>query len=629
MCAAAFPLKAEELLAKQLAGPPEEFSAMQRPAIAEAPIMSKSAVVPMELSAKGSSWSTRLPAENGQLKFAVVNPGAAPLELSLQGPNGQQISASQMSARSKRSGIFEGGVNLPAEMYELNVAGDGEWQLNARGSSKTAGRALLILEGDPDDMLASWQANDSQKVKQPVLIAASLLSDADAGLVGPMAQRLGRLQQAKLSITAPNGDRSEVPMFDDGQHADGLAGDGVFGGRFLPKQAGNHLVQVVAHGRAAAGHAVLRTAEHVVPVLDSDLQLGAAGLSVSKSGEQRVQISLPVATAKNAGHFRTYAEVWGHNAAGEPVAVAWIGGMSALSKGQLTLNLDQRWLDRSGAGAPFELRNLRIEDPDHFVVLAKADSLALPLQRAASKAAGDIQIDDEMRQGPRPVAFDSAKGTGSRLLLVHGYCSGGVWPTSHFSNASTFLDANKSRSHDQFAQLIKSFGNTWNSYGVVAHSQGGAAALHLYTYYWSGLDNAGSGRLIQSVGTPYQGTNLAGILATLGSWFGVGCGTNDNLTYSGASSWLSGIPTSSRAKVNYYTTSFKSTNWWTNDYCNFATDLVLSDPEDGTTEKAKGQLSGAVNRGHTNGQCHTTGMRDPAQYKDSSRNATMNSNAAR
>jgi hypothetical protein len=236
-----------------------------------------------------------------------------------------------------------------------------------------------------------------------------------------------------------------------------------------------------------------------------------------------------------------------------------------------------------------------------------------------------------MTMGPRPVsdARPVTKATGSRLLLVHGYCSGNVWPAGHFTNASTFLDLGQNRSNDQFAQLIQSFGSAWNSFGTVSHSQGGAATLHLYTYYWSGLDNATGARLLQSVGTPYQGTNLAGVLAALGGIFGVGCGTNDNLTYSGASAWLAGIPASARAKVNYYTTSFTSTNWWTNDYCNFASDLVLSDPEDGTTEQAYGQLSGAVNRGHTTGQCHTSGMRDPAQYLDSARNATMNTNAAR
>jgi hypothetical protein len=115
----------------------------------------------------------------------------------------------------------------------------------------------------------------------------------------------------------------------------------------------------------------------------------------------------------------------------------------------------------------------------------------------------------------------------------------------------------------------------------------------------------------------------------VGSWFGVGCGSNSDLQYSGAASWLASIPSWARGKVNYYTTAFRSTNWWTNDYCNFASDLVLGDPEDGTTEKAYGQLPYGINRGHTSGQCHTSGMRDPAQYLDSYRNSVMNSNAAR
>jgi len=241
--------------------------------------------------------------------------------------------------------------------------------------------------------------------------------------------------------------------------------------------------------------------------------------------------------------------------------------------------------------------------------------------------------DEAMTMGPRPSPSAPgqvhAMGTGSRLLLVHGYCSSLVWPASQFSNASVFSDPNQNRSNDQFAQLILSFGSAWHDYGIVAHSQGGLASLHLYTYYWSGLDYVTSGtRLIQSVGSPYQGTNIAGILATMGSWFGVGCGSNSDLTYSGASAWLAGIPTAERAKVNYYTTSFTDHAWqW--DYCNAATDIVLTDPEDGVTEKANDQLPGGVNRGHVIGQCHTTGMRDPAQYLDSSRNATMSANAAR
>ena len=249
---------------------------------------------------------------------------------------------------------------------------------------------------------------------------------------------------------------------------------------------------------------------------------------------------------------------------------------------------------------------------------------------ARTAPARHAAIDELMTMGPRPAAADArAAATGRKLVLVHGYCSGGVWPQAQFANSATFLDANQNRSHDQFAQRIRTYGAQWNSFGTVAHSQGGAASLHLYSYYWSGLDNATGSRLMQSVGTPYQGTNLSGIIATVGNWFGVACGSNSNMTYSGASAWLAGVPAWARAKVNYYTTSFRHTNWWTNDYCNIASDLVLGDPEDGTVERDYAQLPGAINRGHTVGQCHTAGMRDPAQYFDTGRNGTMSANAAR
>ncbi|HOP23097.1 MAG TPA: conditioned medium factor, partial [Gammaproteobacteria bacterium] len=179
-----------------------------------------------------------------------------------------------------------------------------------------------------------------------------------------------------------------------------------------------------------------------------------------------------------------------------------------------------------------------------------------------------------------------------------------------------------------FAQRIRDFGAQFSSFGIVAHSQGGAASLHLYTYYWSGLDYSTGSRMIQSVGTPYQGTPLAGNLAALGDVFGVGCGTNSNLTTSGASSWLSGIPTWARNEVHYYTTSFE-TKWWRYDYCSMGTDVFLSDPEDGVIEKSRGQLSGGNNKGHKTGWCHSSDMRDPAQTADSSRNSTMSSYAKR
>ncbi|MEO8671695.1 MAG: choice-of-anchor X domain-containing protein [Tahibacter sp.] len=628
LCLAATAVQAEGPVAKQLSGAPEEFAAMRVPDPVDSAIYSKSALIPiqMDVDASGQArWRGELPVENGRTRFAVFS-GGANWQVNLLTPDSkrQQTLALTETARAASFGIEE--ARVPGNYYVLENIQSGNYSIDLAGDS-FARRGYLLIEGDPATQLVSFPTHRRLWVGERITINATLSSSSQ-----PNSVLLGRgaIQSAELRVTSPDGRIDTRPMFDDGQHDDGAAADGVFAGDFRASSSGDYLAQTVVHATDGRGQRIVRTAEHVVPIVQNTLSLdGAASVNGKALGGTRLSLDVKVDGAAG-DHYRAYAEVWGTGKNGAAIPVAWVAGMVSPNSGTIGMGLDERWIARSGAGAPFELRNLRIEDPDNFITLASADRLGLNLSAARlhNVASESIAIDDDMRMGPHPAAALVSKGVGTHVLLVHGYCSGGVWPAAQFGNSASFLDTNQNRSHDQFARLLQSFGNTWNSYGTVAHSQGGAAALHLYTYYWSGLDNATGSRLMQSVGTPYKGTNLAGILAALGSWFGVGCGTNNDLSYSGASAWLAGIPTWARAKVNYYTTSFKSTNWWTNDYCNFATDLVLSDPEDGTTEQVNGQLTGATNRGHTTGQCHTSGMRDPAQYLDSSRNATMNANAA-
>ena len=63
--------------------------------------------------------------------------------------------------------------------------------------------------------------------------------------------------------------------------------------------------------------------------------------------------------------------------------------------------------------------------------------------------------------------------------------------------------------------------------------------------------------------------------------------------------------------------------------CNFFTDFLLADPEDGTVEMFRGQLPGGNSMGHVTGWCHTTGMSNPANYTDHARNQAMDAAAAR
>lgn len=598
----------------------------------EATIHSKSALLPVRFAESKSgerTWQGHLPVENGALRFLAFAGGNAGWQIDLVAPSGREVPAATLAKRANATTFGIDEARLPAQQFDFAGLQNGQWAVKVRAPAG-AQDGFLLIEGDDATELASYQTHTRQKVGENIGLTA-LLSATDAKGGVTLGKGAGRIDSAELRVTGPDGAIASYPMFDDGAHDDGLAGDGLYGATFPAKLAGNHNAQVEVRGTNLRGQPFIRTAEHLLPVIESTLALDGAAKAVATAGDNtRLSIRVPV-TAKKAGqHYRVIGEVWGTGAKGEAVPVAWVSGMVAPQRGGLELGFDERWVAKSAARAPFELRNLRIEDPDTFVTVDSAAKLALDLPALRTKAApADIVVDELMTMGPRPAADKSAKGVGKRLLLVHGYCSGGVWPAGQFSTASTFLDVNQNRTHDQFAQRIRDFGATWNSFGTVAHSQGGAASLHLYTYYWSGLDNATGARLIQSVGTPYKGTNLSGILATMGNWFGVACGSNANMTYNGASAWLAGIPNAQRAKVNYYTTAFRTTNWYTNDYCQIATDLVLSDPEDGTTEQVNGQLPGAVNRGHITGQCHTAGMRDPAQYNDSGRNATMNSNAAR
>jgi len=199
-----------------------------------------------------------------------------------------------------------------------------------------------------------------------------------------------------------------------------------------------------------------------------------------------------------------------------------------------------------------------------------------------------------------------------------------------------FQDFSQSRSNDEFALLIRELGDKYPSFSIAAHSQGGLASLHLYTYYWSGLDRSPAavgkeGRLIQTIGSPYRGCSLAGLVADIGSLFGFGCGANFDLSTDGAALWYSRIPKhpdGPESAIWYYTTSYDQ-SWWTESYCVLAASLVLFSPNDGTCEAKYAQLTSGHLLGNTAGECHIAGMRYQPQTQNKLRNADINSFASR
>ena len=623
----------DRLPTKQLAGPLDEVrtGVMAEVDPVETAIHSKSAMIPVHLTPTKNGawkWTGQVAVDDHRLNMTLFS-GEESWNVRLAQPHSKSLTpAHRLATKAERSSLEMGNNSFTGDYYEFAEVQPGDWTVTVEADAPLGRRGYLLYSSDSPHRLLSYKTTSDQLVGNEISFVGYGYTQVSEG---PIARaNRGMVNEAWLRVTTPEGEEMMHPMFDDGLHGDRRSGDGIFGGSFRPELAGEYHAQVLVRGTTPEGNPFLRTAQHLVPVLAPQMDLALDFAAASLVGAKRLQISLAVHNFEGAPEkYRVFAEVWGADAHGEMRPVSWVGGMSYVDNGRLDLGLDLRWIGLSGAQGGFELRNVRIEDPDTFIPVARIERMDLLTPSLPSAAqAVPRRMDEEMFVGPRPARTTQEKA-GGRLLLVHGYCSGDVWgPVSgQFSNDSVFLDLNQNRSHDAFAVRVGNFGSAWSSFGIVAHSQGGAAALHLYTYYWSGLDYASGGRLIQSVGTPYQGTALAGNAAVLGQVFGVGCGSNNDLTYSGASSWLSGIPSWARNAVNYYTTSFKD-NWWSYDYCHLVTDLLLNDPDDGTTEKAKGQLSSGVNRGHKTGWCHTSGMADPPQVTDSSRNSTMNSNAA-
>ena len=622
---------------KQLAGPPVEFEFIQKAQPEQNSIKSKTALLPVNLRETKSGswvWDSNLAIDSNDFSFMVFSNGSSDWQIEMYNPTTNKIaSVTDLATKSEPTNYGLEQNNFTGERYSFNNLDTGNWKIRV----KTIGEpeqfeGFILTSSESKFQLNSYKTNLDQISGRDIHFVTQSTSNENTI---EALKDYNPISSAFMLVTYPDGKQQKHAMYDDGLHGDKKAKDGLFGGDFKALKSGSYTVQVNARGNNPNGTPFYRTTEHFVPVIDQSISMTAEKVSAVSISDNRVNIGINIEETNNSidNNYRIIAEVWGQDNKGSMSPVSWISTMTTVDKGQLNIELDGRWLEMANVADNFELRNLRIEDANHFIPLIDKKKIELEIgeiEKSFNKSFNG-SITDEMMMGERPENLNSTnKAAGGKLLLVHGYCSSDVWGpyAGQFSSSATFSDFDKNRSHDEFARRIRDFGAQYPSFGVVAHSQGGAASLHLYTYYWSGLDYSSGSRMIQSVGTPYQGTPLAGNLAALGNVFGVGCGYNSNLTTSGASSWLAGIPTWARNQVNYYTTSF-STKWWRNDYCNFATDLFLSDPEDGVIEKSRGQLSGASNRGHKTGWCHTQGMRDPGQTGDSSRNSTMSNYAKR
>lgn len=609
--------RAEPAAVKRVAAPPSDVVAgvVTLPEPDQLGERSRTALLPVRLeqAASGWAWTGIVHLGGDDASVAVIAPDH--WEIGLSGPGGVALPVPAPGEPVARvpghpdAWITAAAGDLPPELGTalvrrlfLHGLDAGAHEITLR--SPAPGEGFLLVDAGTDASLYTHPTALRRVVGEPVGLRAWLDG--------------ARPTVVTADVFAPDGVSRTVRA-----DAEGIV-------RFTPAAPGPHAVRVEARGVDPAGRPVVLTTQHLLEVAAPSTPLVIEGV---RTADGVLILNLGGVAGRRS---ITAAEVWGlRDGVGVPVCFA-----SQLGDGRRTLAIDLRWAAMAGIDPDsLELRRVREHEVGSYGLVASAEKLRIPSGDFTLPPAPDRVRPDMLTGLPGAasvesplVTTDSARAVspGHRLLLVHGYCSGGnPFTVSHFTgDVSTFDDPNQSRTIDAFAQGILSQGSAAKSYGVVGHSQGPMAALHLRSYYWSGLDWAQGNRLIQAVGAPFQGTPLAGNAAVLGQIFGAGCGSNADLTYAGAAAWLSLIPTWAREDVWYWTTSFNDRPFLY-DYCNIITDLLLSDPDDGVIERDRGQLPGATNRGHREGWCHTAGMRDPAQTTDFARNLEMNLEARR
>jgi hypothetical protein len=416
----------------------------------------------------------------------------------------------------------------------------------------------------------------------------------------------------------------------------------------------------IVFGRARAGDAVAwidgwvdgadgaarrRTVHYPIRVVEAAAVEGPARLARSRSQPGWIEATLPVVGLTDGTTVFAAAELWAVRARGASRCLGWIGGLAEVESADAGLAV-QLGVDAGrlalAADEELEFRSVRLHQRDGFAPIDFVASVPVQIERAIveefdGKTMGEPAATGAWFGPPGVASVDAVRsssfvpGVGSHALaLTHGYCAdANTWPPGQFgADAYFYVNPNQNFSHDAFALDLADRCDQFKSYGVVAHSQGGCAALHLYTFYWSGLDWAGPGRLVQTLGTPFEGTALAGNVAALGEIFGIQCGATYDMTYDGAAAWLSTIPSAARARVYTHTTTFTNVPFFY-DYCNILSDVLLTDPEDGVVEHSSGHIVGANDMGLRSGWCHVAGMRDPDQTLDASRNSVLNAQGAR
>lgn len=549
----------------------------------------------------------------------------------------------------------------------------GRWQIKLNGLSTEASNGNVLLTYEDGANLAIWDADqvslssqpnrflfelrvpDSEQEQSQKSAPYSVIKSAEIEALDARAFLFSNTESAEFAsrdavdtndLKTNNLKSKELQEFEVSISPEGEIST------TIPKlSAGDYRLEVEFSATMSNGDVIQRTGYYGFPVLGSEAQL----TSVSRAkvlDENRLSVDIGIDGVADKELLVFYAEIWRD---GKPVStINTITSVHETSIGNsVTVALDSRWfaLAETHGQQGFEFRNIRLLDPNTYLLLDSKTDLFVPVSafpEQESIKASAVEINDEMLLGKNDItvpvnnaqgAQESVNLAANGIMLVHGWCgNAAAWNKGVFNDGPTeeYRSPITSMGRNDFAieLALQSNAEFRDWFSVVAHSQGGQAAIHMQSYYFTGLDNSPAPRPIQTVGTPYQGSLLMDLYVGSGAGmindiFNIDdCQAQWSLTTASSIPWAIMLPFNSQQRTFYYrTTHDMPGNWWESLQfwrwkCN-AGSWVIPGADDGVVSVGEGWLGLGNNMGIMTRECHTGGMNFMDQRRDNNRNDIM------
>ncbi|XP_065904311.1 conditioned medium factor-like isoform X2 [Dysidea avara] len=566
---------------RNLAGSAAEFPHFAPPPLEATGMHSRYHVLPLlTLDETSPEWKHTFPVDHCDI-FAVTVFGKDPksFKLVFTSPDGKSVTANIVA--DEELGYGTAG-SYPCRTFLFNdpVPSVGQWTISVTSNDPSTfpAKASLIASFYPSDLiLQAYVPAENLIAGRSVQIIALLPSVVKSKENINSTRSVAALDSAVTTVYLPDGTQKNVEM-KEGPRS--ISND--LYATFEVPISGIYKNLVQLSGELSDGTKFIRSLWYVFTVAHPSVNITGDIRGALRTHEisqrELIDFTIDVSWYGPDASYRAFAQVWGTGENNEEVPVAWISGLVDVQRKKrclfnchyVKMQLDSCWLELVNAKPPLVLKSISLEDLKGYITVSKMDEIKVITEDdnlmnwSPSLKAKDIEIDWEMKEGYNPYRIrksNTSSGETGKLVLLHGYCAGAdhfECVLDYFTDYIVYNKSNhKNMVHDEYAkEVLKDLHDKGvTRFSVYGHSQGGAVATHLYTYYISGIDAVSGGHIVQTLGTPYLGCPLAGLLALIGdTFFGIGCGANGDLTYDGAARWASKLPMDKQLEVYCYTT---------------------------------------------------------------------------